>query len=103
MARTVAGWTWNKYRGRAPRRKTADDVELIGRRAAAGRVGGPAGAATRATRSQQAIVSAAVRLAEIHGRRPTQAEVLAAARGPGCTNEKTIRRHWPAVLDALAA
>jgi hypothetical protein len=103
VARTVSAWTWNKFRGRKPVRVTKNDEELARRLSAGGRVAGRRVAEARKEKGRAAIVAAAVRLAGDLGRRPTQAEVLAEARKPGITSEKTIRRHWPAVTEALAA
>ena len=96
-ARTVSEWTWNVYR--APERKRApmSGKALADAKAQGGRVV----AERRRARSEDVIVAAAVRLAET-GEVPTQAEVLAAVAEAGIRGEKTIRRHWPAVLEAVA-
>lgn len=93
-AARIAAWTW-EHAGRQPgRTPCATPEERKARQAAGGRTG----AATRRAGSEAVIVAAALHLRAESGQQPTQAAVVAAC-GRG---ERTVRRHWPAVLEALA-
>ncbi len=96
-ASNVSRWTWNTFKGRKPVRVTNNAQELKERNATGGRTA----AAKRKQSSRDIILAAVRRLSVDLGRRPTQPEVLAEARGPGITNVKTIKRHWKAVLESL--
>jgi hypothetical protein len=98
VARTVSKWTWYTYKGRKSVRITKNAEELKERNAE----GGKKAAAKRKQSSHDIILSAVRRLSSNIGRCPTQAEVLAEARGPGITNIKTVKRHWSSVLAGLA-
>ena len=95
-AARIAVWTWD-HAGRQPGRTPCATFD---ERQARQAEGGRQGAAVRKAKSEAAIIAAATKLHAETGERPTQAAILAACT-PGIRGEKTIRRHWPAVLLAL--
>ncbi len=98
VAKRVSRWTWNDYRiPQARLRSTADDAALAARRADGARIV----SASRKEKSAQVILNAALQIRR-EGLTLTQVAVLARVKAHGVTNEKTVRRHWPAVLETLA-
>ena len=99
IARRVSRWTWNDYRvPKSKVRSTADDAALAARRAD----GAKTVSAARKQRSETLIVHAAMQL-QREGGPVTQVAVLARVKAVGVTSERTVRRHWPSALEALAA
>ena len=89
VAAKVASWTWHAFRTSKALKPSLAGSELTARLADGGRKA----AARRSIRSEEAIVAAMQRLLK-DGQKPTQKMVTAESG----RSEKTVRRHWHAVL-----
>lgn len=95
-AASVSAWTWDNYRPKAS--APVMTPEMVSERQSAGQA---IAAESRRQKTAEILIKTAVKMTATNGVRPTQAELLKAAKNKGILGEKTIRRYWPEVLKAL--